>query len=1121
MDRRRDQIIEIIKREFIGPDPIDKPGMVQANGEEILFSDPPRIRYAAGILFPQQSEPLQVVEDYEPEAVEIEDTVSTNQNEPITGGAREFVQDSEELMNLSNAYQQSAISMTAAVKDGDNLFVNVSAGVYLTVKEKDEKGNDKARYYRSPINWENNGLPLILPKNKKSKTKLTVTNEWVETNLKFHINYRYRNGNSTVYTFTLENSKVNTTGKIKDEDCYFQVQFSLRSENGFSSLPENEKININDLDYLSNQMLYRNVKSYAVGHGCAASWDDSKDKVSEINTSIFPTYEIKPIVPSKIEGVELEMYRLSDAGDKSEIINELMILCNKYKEWIGTLRTEARDIADQGTAMRHIDNCEECLQRMIDGVELLKNNEQVMLAFQLMNRAMLLQQLHYNMPLQHWKIDKNDRITLENPAEMPDIDRKETWGENASKYGKWRPFQLAFILINLKSMWDEKSLERSIVDLIWFPTGGGKTEAYLGLSAFTIFIRRIKNKNNSGTSILMRYTLRLLTSQQYERASSMICACETIRREREELLGKERISIGLWVGDDTSPNTMTKAVSGYRKLYKGKYSDDNPFLVLKCPWCGAQMGLIGKGHTPGYKIRKINSKNTLILQCENSSNGCVFSQDGYELPLYTVDDDIYEKRPTLLLGTVDKFAMLPFRPKAQSIFGIENGKRLTAPDLIIQDELHLISGPLGSMVGHYETMVHELCSYIKDGKKIVPKVIASTATISRAAEQCHALYGCGINNVKQFPPAGLNAGESFFATEAREAAGRRYVGILAAAASSVATTTIRLYASLLYAAKTINVEKESDRDPYWTNVGYFNSIRELGQTETWIKADIDEYLHVIYKRRYEDKDENYKKNRRYIYIDKELTSRIRSDKIPETLQELSITYPPVDGTHPVDVCLATNMISVGVDVPRLGLMTVSGQPKTTSEYIQATSRVGRSVNAPGLVFTIYNPGKPRDKSHYEHFTTYHSRVYCNVEPTSVTPFAAPLRDRALHALAIGILRLEGDSVLNSDPPFVPSPEDINRIKNIVADRISLVDPEELDQTLNHLDAIFHSWEIWNPQRYQDFTGEDALPLMFPAGSMRNELWGEHRGFPTPTSMRNVDASCEARVLENGYYLEDE
>ena len=1128
MDRRREDIIDILTREFIGPDPIDMEGMIQDNGEEILSSDPPRIRYIAGVLFPQKCKPDSVIATDDNESVLVEEEGISSPEERYARIGKETIDDAEEMINLSNAYQQSAISLTASTVPTDRINVYVSAGVYKKHRFKDEKtGNEKVKYYRIPIEWNNNNNPVDLPSadNKTTKKEIFI-NETQKTNLVFVITYRYSINGINIYTFTLENAKVNNTEKVSDEDCYFQVGFSLVSEIGFSAMPKSSRINIHDNDYLSNELLYRNVKTYAIGHGCAVDWEDNT-RVCKIRTCLIPSYEMKPIVPTRFSDISLSMYDMSDYGDRHSIISALELLCEKYKNWIEEISVEADQIDDKETAERHINNCRRCLERMRNGVELLRTNSDVLLAFQLMNRAMLLQQLHYNLPLQNWKVEDNTCF-LENAVMLPDITNRETWYDNENRvYGVWRPFQLAFVLINLESMLDTSSEERKLVDLIWFPTGGGKTEAYLGLSAYTIFIRRLKNKDDSGTAILMRYTLRLLTSQQYDRASSMICACEIIRRQFEDKLGKSRITIGLWVGIDTTPNSMHDAVKAYDKIYKDKDTssvDNNPIVVLKCPWCGAQMGVIRDWKQPlGYKKRIKGRKKSLILRCSNDKNGCDFANDSFALPLQIVDEDIYDNPPTLLLGTVDKFAMLPFRPEAQTIFGIHNGVRKTAPDLIIQDELHLISGPLGSMVGHYETMIHELCSYEKDDSMVSPKVIASTATISRADEQCQSLYGCKPEDVMQFPPSGLDAGNSFFAKEDKEASGRKYIGIFTPNSSSFATTLIRLYATLCYAAKKIPVENESERDAYWTNLGYFNSLRELGQTKNWIHADISEYLQVIYKRRYEDKEERYKEKRRYIYNDIELTSRIRSDKIPYYLQALGYQHcSNEDNPRPVDICLATNMVSVGVDVPRLGLMTVSGQPKTTSEYIQATSRVGRnSKEAPGLVVTVYNPGKPRDRSHYEQFKSYHSKVYCNVEPTSVTPFSAQLRERALHAVIVGILRLEENDDFNNDVPRLPDDEKIEYIKDIISERIDEVDPDEYDETMAHIDFIFNQWKIWGPKKFSDFRCGVDLPLMFPAGSERNKEWGTERGFPTPTSMRNVDASCEAYVLQNQYVSEDD
>lgn len=765
-DDRRDQLIEYIEKEFIGPDPIDWPGMTQSNGEEILTTDPPRTRYIAGILYPREaidtdtdtqegeSEPMEESEDEDPGTVPAKKL----------GEFTEFLENAEELINRSNAYRQSAISITVAVKNDDRVRVEVSAGTYTTLTAIDPKTERKVTSYpRTALSWKNDEKPRVLPTSENALRKEPVR----DTGLQFDITYRYSAGDSTIYTFTLENAKEKKGDSVRDEECFFQVRFRLFSEKGFSPLSEGQRIT-EDEDYRSNQLLYRNVHNYAIGHGCAADWEES-DTVGWISTAIFPKYDIKPIVPSTIEGVSLEMLKMSPYRSFSDTVRELSLMCDKYRQWINELRTIRKGLAAEYTvtADRHISNCETCLSRMEKGIDLLEQNEYVRTAFQYMNLAMLMQQLHYNLPLQRWEDDGNNDIRLVNPINLPVATDPGTWYGDITRYGKWRPFQLAFVLMNLRSMYDRNCNERGIVDLIWFPTGGGKTEAYLGLSAYTIFIRRLMNKDDKGTAILMRYTLRLLTAQQYERASAMICACDLIRNEHVDLFGKNRITIGLWVGSATTPNSIKAAVKAYEKLYNG--GGNNPFVILKCPWCGAQMGPVSKGGSkwdvPGY--RKIPGPHRSFgfgFRCRNSC--CDFSREN--LPLFVVDETIYKETPTLLLGTVDKFAMLPFRPQAQSLFGYENGNKVTSPDLIIQDELHLISGPLGSMVGHYETLIHELCTTRTASGETHPKIIASTATISRAKAQCHALYGCKEDDVFQFPPSGLDAGNSFFATEDRE-----------------------------------------------------------------------------------------------------------------------------------------------------------------------------------------------------------------------------------------------------------------------------------------------------------------------------------------------------------------
>lgn len=1131
-DDRRNQLLKYIEREFIGPDPLDFEGSTQADGEEILSSDPPNTRYTAGVLYPRsvKNEEASLSTNEPSVQVDVNDLSNGGSEESEEGkkiGVVELLEESEEVINLSNSFQPSAISVTIAAKPDSKIYIEVEAAVYRKIIRHTENGKTLTEYHRIPMHWNNEAQTVVLPPRKGVMTKYQIPEVGSEGGLWLDVIKRHEDEatGTVIYTFTLENAKQKGAGTSLDEASYFQTGFKLKAEDRFEPLSDKPRVNYDDEDYQSNRLLYRKVKNHAIGHGCSAEWSGSEDRVTEIRTAIFPSFEIKPIVPSVIPGVSLYMLNMSDIGDFNETINELDKLCANYGEWIDRIERDSENLGGyKATAERHIMNCRSCLERMKRGAILLKNDEKARLAFQLMNRVMLLQQLHYNLPLREWQDNGNGGIVVSKLEKgMPDIRDMSTWHGDVNQYGKWRPFQLAFILMNIASMSDKNSDERNIVDLIWFPTGGGKTEAYLGLSAFTIFIRRLRSSSDSGTTIIMRYTLRLLTTQQYERASAMICACESIRRERPADLGDSRITIGLWVGGDSTPNKTAEAVAAFDSLKNGS-KNENPFIMLKCPWCGAQMGQVQIKdrkiwEVRGYrKIRLPSRKFTVVFQCHNDE--CDFSKQDNILPLLVIDEEIYREPPTLVLGTVDKFAMLPYRPEAQRLFGRFPDKRKTPPELIIQDELHLISGPLGSMVGHYETMINELCVDRRGRKEIHPKVIASTATISRAKEQCNALFCCGKDKVVQFPPAGIDAGDSFFAKEDKNQNGRLYVGIMAPGSSSSAMTTIRLYAALLHGANAIKVDNVKERDPYWTNLGYFNSLRELGLAATFISADIDEYLHTIYKRRREDQKPDYKATRRYIWNSEELTSRIRSDKIPAILQSLGTPYPVIDGgKRPIDICLATNMVSVGVDLPRLGLMTVAGQPKTTAEYIQATSRVGRSSSAPGIIFTMYNPSKPRDKSHYEQFTNYNSKIYAHVEPTSVTPFSSPLRERALHAILIGLIRLTGDET-NENPMLFPSGDEMKRLIGVIENRVSRIDPEELEHTQRHVNEILKKWKRMAPQKYHDFIGGNVVPLMYPAGSIPNIEW-DGRGFSTPMSMRSVDSSCEVKVVWRYDIEEDE
>jgi hypothetical protein len=1121
----RSNIAGFLRRELIGPDP--RPEHAQLNdGEEILRpQDPPRLRYSAGVLFPGTAR-VELQDNASPD--EVESAISgppegpdeeESNDAPSSGVSADADSTTEHEVNRANEFLPSAMGLTALVRLPRRLKVTVRAGRYerkaqTELGKPDKEGNWQLHHWRKAVTPEAVEIDCTNLTPAKPLTKefpLEISSP--DLKLSVHIYSRpYAHAEDAtkdrIVTFTLLNRTQMSGNSPKDSECFFQCEFAVEDAAGgscFLEYPEREGLE-DDLEDQSLRLLYRHRKTFAVGHGCAAQWPEIEaPTVNQIKTDALPTYEIKPILPREIAGLELSMRQLSDK-DSPAVAQICRQLAEEYKQWIEQQNAivQAADFPAEyrPAALKHLEVCRQCHRRIIDGIELLETDADTRLAFAWMNKAMLEQQLHYDLAANQRRtwVANAGVLSLEKSYVPPNA-------ENPPKgKGLWRPFQLAFILMNLRSIAQRESPERNIVDLIWFPTGGGKTEAYLGLTAFTIFRRRLLNVHDSGTTVLMRYTLRLLTTQQFQRAASLICACELTRRNNETRLGKIRISIGLWVGQSVTPNKNAEAVSALNALLKN--GKPNPFIILTCPWCGVEMGAVELGNSyRGKGYRK--DGNQVVFRCEDPQ--CDF-RDSHGLPLLVVDEAIYEERPTLLIGTVDKFAMLPWNPDARRLFGLDNLMPVSPPDLIIQDELHLISGALGSMVGMYEGAIDALCRHEHNGKRLPAKIVASTATICRAPQQVHSLYA---RDVFLFPPQGLRAGDSFFAEEVKEREGRLYVGVFGSALSSHVTAQVRVMSALLQAVKCVPAPSPEALNPYWTLMAYFNSLRELGHAATLIRADIREHLNAVWDRlniRKPAKDSNKPDLRRFINRDLELTSRIQSSEITNVLQQLFNPYPGTDDRRPVDVCLATNMIQVGLDVPRLGLMTVVGQPKTTSEYIQATSRVGRDAKGPGLVVTVFNPGKPRDRSHFEHFRSYHQSIYRWVEPTSVTPFAVPVRERALHAQLVTLARYWGDKAMREIPNPPPDDPLFKRIRDILIQRIQQVDSGESAAADLMLTELIERWRRIQPPIYGHFgSPPQETPLMYPSGTEPRVIWA-NRSKATPSSMRNVDSGCDAEVI---------
>ena len=930
----------------------------------------------------------------------------------------------------------------------------------------------------------------------------------------------------------------------KANHCIFQSKIEVSTENNAFCIVEsnpNSDITTMDDEERSLDLLYRNKKIYGTGLGTSVDWKIDSQGNGRIWTDFFPIAEIPAMsfsLPQNdiLSDAELSMKYLSDLDQttKDKKLESMKNLVALYQAWVTDLEKAAKALDSRYTsaATKNIDECKKAYERMYAGIETLAQNDNAYKAFLLANRAMFMQRIHIAMQSEMAKSNA-DRY----PGDEEISDRLLGMDYYAEDDGncRWRPFQIAFLLMDINSMVSDTTPERNIVDLIWFPTGGGKTEAYLGLTAFTIFYRKLAYpKESGGTSVIMRYTLRLLAAQQFTRAATLICACEYIRQDCAQRrhkypaypLGKDPITIGLWIGGTHIPNNNEGKDSASYHLDKlrnvsshfyvrNEKDRHNKFQVLKCPWCGTKMVKDDKnGHLVGEWGYSMSGKH-FYMYCPHED--CDFTK---KLPIQIIDEELYTTPPTLLFGTVDKFAMLPWDGRIGSFFGVGSNNR--APELIIQDELHLISGALGTIVGLYETAIDSICSQ----KGVSPKVIASTATIRRAKEQCSVLYN---RNVVQFPAPGLDAEDSFFAREsvidyAKGIYGRKYVGIMPSGKTK-AMTEIRAMAALLQKAQTMDLP-DAVKDKLWTLTVYFNSLKDLGKASTLVDDDVKDFIIRTANRMFT--------GRRLIIGADELTSRVSTTELNETLDKLEkIEYSKENRDakrYASNVLLATNMISVGIDVARLNVMLMVGQPKLTSEYIQASSRVGRSY--PGVAFVQYDATKSRDRSHYERFRPYHESFYRFVEPTGATPFSKPARERGLHAILISMLRQKAGLSEDKDAVMFDSEyfkDQISQIESFILDRVEGINARSEGQAKDsvkeiqaEMDDFFSVWQAYvdqcnneNPQGALYF---GRRFMVTPPSDGQHRLIkqynspGKDTAIETLTSMRNVDTPVTGSII---------
>ena len=1059
----RDELQALIERDLLGP----------WDGENEVLpprSQGPGERYLVGRLGPRQST------GSGKEAAQDTATVDTD----IAAGGDGADPELPDLLTMQNAGRMWASSMgLSCVVDAetDILTVTVTWGQYAKSEVLDDEGNPHRQWSRQQVRRE------IHPRLTEPDRKYPLTSPDVY----LAVAVRGHAGQRRVVEISLVNAQDEPPAN-KDTAWLFQPKLVVTAVNSehaaFCSIDdplEDTAALESDPEDRQLRLLYRNQLRHAIGRNVAvhAHARDGERCAHRLETTWLPTYEVPATIAppagegTLLAGLELSMAELSEAS-AGDLAEKLGPLANGYVRWLDeqAARVPGLPAALQETARAAIFTARQCADRIQTGVTLLADpaaagHEQALRAFRFANKAMLLQR-------QHTTIGALREAT-------PGLTYREAHAavlDQGAKVASWRPFQLAFVLLNLPALTEPGHDDRQVVDLLFFPTGGGKTEAYLGLAAYTFAIRRLQKtigageaarSGDGGVAVLMRYTLRLLTAQQFQRAAALVCAAEVLRREDEVTWGIERFRIGLWVGGAVSPNWYKEAADQITEVRDSPRSKRTGVLqTLICPWCGTKLA----AHRD---LKPDDDRRRILLYCPSGEgpDRCPFSEmgsPGEGLPILTVDEEIYRLLPSLVVATVDKLAQLPWRGFAGMLFGrvsqwcprhgyrhedmnertgcrnmhqkTPSGLpattsqpviRLRPPDLVIQDELHLISGALGTTVGLFEAAVDELCGWPYNEGRAGPKIVASTATTKRATAQARGLFG---RDLAVFPPPVLDIEDTFFSRQVPvtpQSPGRRYLGVCAHGVR-LKSAEIRLAEILLIAGQTLFDRYGEAADPYMTVVGYFNATRELAGMRRYLDDDVT--TRVRRHGRARGMSDRIVSAVGMLAIE-ELTSRISSADISSVLKRLELGFTAdldtsgrrrainseygaarkekrkphdlVDRFYqrsdlPVDVVLATSMLQVGVDVSRFGLMVVTGQPKNTAEYIQASSRVGRSADKPGLVVTLYNWSRPRDLAHYEDFEHYHATYYRQVEALSVTPYTRRALDRGTAATFVAAVR---------------------------------------------------------------------------------------------------------------------
>ena len=1132
----RDRLIDLLRRDLIGPHPDLDPDL----SREVLEGSTPSNWYLTGYLAPHRDAAFIDLPEEAAEA-EMEALRGTEGlgDDATAKGAEEDVAPEPP----KRSFLPSSLGLTVLVPEGvERIEARVTWGDYrpqpplrealflperageLEPGELHEGGRASEReWHRVPreermaLTLVQGGSRTIVPGSRTPGRSDVSDGLEVVTRVRDVIERPQPDGSVErlrAVTVFLVNRRFRVARKFADVANAHQARIELRCEGGFAPVRDASRYASEDADERLGDLHYRDVCAYATGHNTSAGWSDDG---ASVWTDPLPQAEVKGMradiaVPDVERGMEA-LAEAADADDADVLHGMLVRLPEAYAEWATDQEAVLRTLPDRrrDCAASCLARIEVARTRIANGIRRLRGDRRAREAFAIMNRA----------------VARSNRQRSAGPG--GDV--------SAARMPEWRLFQLAFILINLDGLSDPAHEDRATVDLLFFPTGGGKTEAYLGLAAFAIARRRLEHRDcGAGLSVVMRYTLRLLTLDQLGRAAGLVCALELERQGRDDL-GDWPIEIGLWVGGAATPNRLGKTgntdegtLIHWLKRHKAEPDRYPAPLPLKdCPWCSEAL-------VPDCFELHPNARapQRLDVQCRNLA--CAFGTQ--RLPIVAVDDELYRRLPAFMIATVDKFANVAWEGRTGAFFGHvtrkdpsgfyaaaeprdgipidseEPGRALPPIDLVIQDELHLISGPLGTVAGLYETAFDLLASRILNGKRVGPKIVASTATVRRAEAQIAALFGRARTDI--FPPPGPSRDDSFFAETEYDRPGRLYVGI-GGPGQGPKRVFLRALQTLLAGATALSDAgvKDDPADPYLTALCYFNALRELGGARRIVDDEVRRNLGRYGEDRRRKIPPGMPFTSRSLNETRELTSRVSTDAVAAARKSLGLAAGAKEATH---VALATNMISVGLDIGRLGLMVVQGQPKTTSEYIQATSRVGRTTGKPGLVAALLNLHKPRDRAHFEQFRAFHASFYRSVEATSVTPFAPRALDRALAATLVAATRHVEEKMTPRDAviQITDHAGAVARFREALTEKLAIagLGDTETVRVLARMDELHGAWEeivAAATAEGGDFGYEGKAPekrlLQDPLKSLATDMDGRRGWFAAARSMRDTEPAA--------------